>query len=432
MLLVKDGENLRYYLIVIVLMSTFFSGCNVSFKSRADRIQDQKVIASASACHDEEAKAKILAVEALTEPTSISLLSQDHSLKRIKGDKAFCYEAVLTHKEWSHYLQGLQKQREKIVLYIDEQNNTVLYDEKAMLVQGFLKEKKEFNDELENANMIAPTNILLIDLDQITLETSINAAPSVSIAFIPCNRNSNFNCQLGFISKVQDESKKISYHWDFGNGAISKRKNPLYTYPEAGEYNVTLQVQDTHKVYSSASTKIQVQLSEKPTAMFDIKERSYKTQESVRFKNMSYSQKSKIISYQWSFGDGSRSSKQNPEHAYSKAGSYIVVLKVCNGENYCTSASKKIAVLKRKVLIDAKKGIAIQDYIAENGEASDQIIKKKSLMSAYKYGNIWLLAKRGKIECAVQEKGLSTNLMGQPKKCYWHEKHAKQYMVELE
>jgi hypothetical protein len=82
-------------------------------------------------------------------------------------------------------------------------------------------------------------------------------------------------------------------------------------------------------------------------------------------------------------------------------------------------------------LIGAIEGVLIEDYIAENGEPSEQIVKKRSLMSAYKYGNIWLLAKRGKIKCAVQDKGLYKNLMGQPKKCYWHAKHAKQYIIEL-
>ena len=37
-----------------------------------------------------------------------------------------------------------------------------------------------------------------------------------------------------------------------------------------------------------------------------------------------------IVSYQWSFGDGETSSLQNPTHAYTKGGTYVVSLTVTN------------------------------------------------------------------------------------------------------
>jgi PKD repeat protein len=33
-----------------------------------------------------------------------------------------------------------------------------------------------------------------------------------------------------------------SYKWDFGDGSISTKKNPIYTYSEAGVYAVVLRV----------------------------------------------------------------------------------------------------------------------------------------------------------------------------------------------
>jgi len=106
-------------------------------------------------------------------------------------------------------------------------------------------------------------------------------------------------------------------------------------------------------------------------------------------------------------------------------------LKVCNKNKYCSRASKQIVIKKGKALIDVKQGTRIEDYMAKEGIPSQEIVKQKALMTAYKYGDIWLLCKRGKIECAIKDEGLTTNLLGQPKKCYWHEKHAKKYMVEL-
>ncbi|MDA3945230.1 MAG: PKD domain-containing protein [Helicobacteraceae bacterium] len=422
---------MRNYLIVSLLVSTFFSGCEVSFKSRVDRLQDQKVMASASACHDEEAIAKTLAVEALSKSVSTSSITEESNLKRIKGDKVFCYEAVITYKIWSKYILGLQKQRESIALRIDEHNNTVLYNKKAAVVEELQKEITAFNAELIKADSIGPNKVSAFDLDQQMLNTSINAVPSVKVTVRSCKGKSNYRCLVGFISEVNDESKEITYHWEFGDGATSNRKNPLHTYHEAGEYIAILHLQDIHDVNNTVKTEINVEISAKPVAKFAIKEGAHYTQASVLFNNTSYSHKNRIASSKWDFGDGKKSSKQNPKHKYKRAGDYLVQLKVCNDENLCSIASKNIYISQNKVLIGAKEGVLIEDYIAENGEPSEQIVKKRSLMSAYKYGNIWLLAKRGKIKCAVQDKGLYKNLMGQPKKCYWHAKHAKQYIIEL-
>ena len=151
----------------------------------------------------------------------------------------------------------------------------------------------------------------------------------------------------------------------------------------------------------------------------------------VIISNKSYAQKSKIVRYQWRFGDGVLSSKKSPAHRYDKAGKYDVQLKVCSANGSCSAASKKILVLSTKESIKVKKGTPIANYIGSHGAPEDSIIKKKSSMAAYRYGDIWLLAKRGKIECAVHTKGFKTNLFGQPKKCEWHQDHAKRHMVEL-
>lgn len=45
----------------------------------------------------------------------------------------------------------------------------------------------------------------------------------------------------------------------------------------------------------------------------------------------------------WTFGDGSKSTKQNPTHTYKKAGNYNVCLTVCS-DGYCESVCKKIVV----------------------------------------------------------------------------------------
>lgn len=53
----------------------------------------------------------------------------------------------------------------------------------------------------------------------------------------------------------------------------------------------------------------------------------------------------KPTKWTWNFGDGSKSTAQNPTHTYKKAGTYKVCLTVCNTEhNSCKSVCNKVTV----------------------------------------------------------------------------------------
>ncbi len=46
----------------------------------------------------------------------------------------------------------------------------------------------------------------------------------------------------------------------------------------------------------------------------------------------------------WTFGDGSKSTSENPTHTYKKAGTYKVCLTACNSAGTCKSVCKSITV----------------------------------------------------------------------------------------
>lgn len=421
-------RNLPVFSLLVLLL---LSGCDVAFKSRAQKLHDQKVMASAEACHDEEPQAQALAAEALAEATSLPSLVEVSELKRVPGEKAFCYEAVVRQKAWSRYLDILRSEREAIANSVTDQNNTIPYDEKGEWIASLIDEQTAFNRTIANAEKIAPTSLQPFDANATLLQDALNARPSVAIALLECKRGSNYNCQVGFISKVRDDSDAMRYDWSFGDGEVSQRRNPLHTYGGEGDYNVTLCVYDGNDANSTATAVVRVEKSNRPVALFTTQRHAYPAQSPVDFRDLSYSQESNIVRYQWAFGDGYKSSQRHPRHIFTKAGDYIVKLEVCNAEKFCSRASKKIVIKANEALFDAEKGVAIEHYIATHGSPSEQIVKDNALMSAYRYGQVWLLAKRGKIECAVRNEGLSLNLMGQPKKCYWHERNVKQFMVEL-
>jgi gliding motility-associated-like protein len=125
-----------------------------------------------------------------------------------------------------------------------------------------------------------------------------------------------------------------SYLWDFGDGSVSNKPNPVYTYYEAGNYTVKLTV----KGEGGTDTKSRVStVWVVPHAFFDIAPKyTYINDQPVNFFNMSENGDK----YVWDFGDGSASEESNPSHLYTKEGVYSVTLKVTTPNN-CTDIYQK-------------------------------------------------------------------------------------------
>lgn len=111
--------------------------------------------------------------------------------------------------------------------------------------------------------------------------------------------------------------------WDFGDGGYSTADNPVWIFDEKGEYRVTLLVFGNDGKVSGSSEVITVH--GKPVAKFEIDaDRELNEGEVVRFYNYSEN----AVSWDWSFGDGEKSSLFEPDHKYTRPGSYTITLTV--------------------------------------------------------------------------------------------------------
>lgn len=120
-----------------------------------------------------------------------------------------------------------------------------------------------------------------------------------------------------------------SYLWEFGDGAVSNKPNPQYTYYEPGTYTIKLTAWGDDGSASSYSTNNDVYVL--PNAFFDIKPRRvYANDQAVLFENQSDNGAYPVDgnTYLWDFGDGNGSQDVNPVHLYEEAGSYNVTLNV--------------------------------------------------------------------------------------------------------
>lgn len=144
---------------------------------------------------------------------------------------------------------------------------------------------------------------------------------------------------------LSTESPK-SWKWDFGDGKASTEQNPAHTYKNAGRYTVSLTVWNaagSSKITKSYFIYVKSKLKP-PVADFSAAPVSGKVPLKVAFTDKSTG----IVTWrEWKFGDGASSSKQSPEHTYSKAGRYTVSLKVGNPAGTNT--------IKRSYIITVKK-----------------------------------------------------------------------------
>jgi len=135
-------------------------------------------------------------------------------------------------------------------------------------------------------------------------------------------------------------NSKTKYIWTFGDGDSSSLENPSHIYANDGTYSVVLKVMNGNLI--DCSNK-QVQISSyfiDSTAIPPIVSFVYSQKgQNVYFTNNS-SGLAKDATFTWNFGDGSTSSSENPNHAYTSTGFYNVVLKVTtNYKSYSFSRS---------------------------------------------------------------------------------------------
>jgi len=87
-----------------------------------------------------------------------------------------------------------------------------------------------------------------------------------------------------------------------------------------------------------------VETNEQPDAGFTYYPSILTTDDTIQFTDTSTDSDGTIASWQWDFGDGYESSKQNPQHKYSTSGTYSITLEVTDNEGSTDSTSKTITV----------------------------------------------------------------------------------------
>lgn len=168
------------------------------------------------------------------------------------------------------------------------------------------------------------------------------------------------------------QAVELNYVWDFGNNENSNDHIPVYTYAEAGSYDVKL-IASTGSMCSDSAFK-QVTIFPSPQPDFTVE--NVCDGSPSNFYNRSTIPTGNIASYSWDFGDETNSIQENPVHQYLNPGTYNASLSVIS-DNGCTES------ITRSVTTDY---LPLADFSINN--VCDQNPVKPANFSRIKEGNL--------------------------------------------
>ncbi len=128
-------------------------------------------------------------------------------------------------------------------------------------------------------------------------------------------------CAPTLVNFIDQSIDAVSWYYDFGDGTNSTSQNPSHIYNIAGFYTITQIVTNSIGCIDTL-IKVDYIAIPGPVSNFSVAPTSGCTTLEAHFTDLSYN----AISWNWSFGDGSSSTLQNPINTYSNVGSYTVTL----------------------------------------------------------------------------------------------------------
>jgi gliding motility-associated-like protein len=154
-----------------------------------------------------------------------------------------------------------------------------------------------------------------------------------------------------------------SHIWDLGDGNTTGNGSPYYTYTTPGSYTIVLATANPNSCNKVDTARRIIKVNPGPVAAFDYAPFIPEPNMPVRFTNLS----TDAILYNWSFGDGTGSTDEHPEHLYRKTGTYTVCL-VARNTGGC------IDTVCKPVMADIYPAIDVPTGFSPNGDGVNDIL----------------------------------------------------------
>jgi mono/diheme cytochrome c family protein len=140
----------------------------------------------------------------------------------------------------------------------------------------------------------------------------------------------------------------LTYSWNFGDGSTGSGVNPTHAYTAAGNYTVTLTVNDSALDSDPVATIAEIAVAPANRAPVADPGGPYsgETGMAIRFDGGASSDPDgDALTYSWDFGDRTTGTGATPEHSYAASGVYEVTLVVSDGDLESAPAATRVEVV---------------------------------------------------------------------------------------
>lgn len=207
-----------------------------------------------------------------------------------------------------------------------------------------------------------------------------NVAPVARLTALPATGNAPLTVAFDGSASTDADGTITSYTWAFGDGqaASGTRTQHLYTAP--GTYTAVLSVADNAGAVGQASTTVTVASpqNQPPVAAFTSSPNGGVSPVDVTFDaSASSDPDGTIVSYSWTFGDGSpAASGKTTVHTYSTAANHVADLTVTDDKGASARASQviKVTTASAYTLGGTVSGLAGTGLVLQNNGADDLAI----------------------------------------------------------
>jgi len=179
--------------------------------------------------------------------------------------------------------------------------------------------------------------------DSTSSTVSVSAAPTPRFSYEPSSPTVGQRISFDARASTDPNGDIVSYTWDLGDGTISNGSIADHIYTEFGDFDVTLEVED-----SVGNTRIiteTISVSAPPEAEFVYEPATPMVDSEVTFNaSASTDPDDAIISYEWDFGDGESGNGEVVSKSYNSVGQYEVNLVVRDATGNTSSNSVTVEV----------------------------------------------------------------------------------------